>query len=124
MMQRRMIAGTGWLRGMRWAIGFSLATWLLIPANAWAVRELVAFKDFTLFKINETNVDSWKQRIKRNGRVEFKCKQPGPCSLEVDAIGIGRNQNVLYTCDKGAKVELLPSGILMVPRQCDGVLKP
>jgi len=90
-------------------------------ANSWGVEESVGFKDYTLYKLCEGEVDPWNQKMQGNGTVTYECDDGAGCNVVVNAIGICGSQDIRYTCDDGAVVTLLPSGVLLVPDDCDGV---
>ncbi len=109
------------------AMGLAIGMLALGAASSWAVRELVGFNNYTLFKFADGQVDDWTQKVQGNGTVKYECTDPDAsdptvsCQVVVDAIGIcGANQNIVYTCDDGAELILLPSGVLLVPDDCDG----
>ena len=103
----------------RIAIAVCLAIGILALGAANTQAESVGFKDYTLFKFGDDHVDKWKQRVKFNGMVAYTC-QADYCHFEMDAISIGGGKNIFYTCDRGAKLMLLQSGILLVPDDCVG----
>jgi len=110
------------------AVGLAISILALGATNSWAGRESVGFANFTLFKFVEGQVEDWTQKVMGNGTVEYECKDPDAnmpndsCQAVVDAIGICTtgNKNVIYTCDEDAVLILLPSGVLLVPDDCDG----
>ncbi len=108
------------------AMGLAIGMLALGAASSWG--ELVGFKNYTLFKFANGQVDDWTQRVQGNGTVKYECTDPGAsdltdsCQVVVDAIGIcAATENIVYTCDDGAELILLPSGVLLVPDDCDGV---
>ena len=112
------------LRFGRIAIVAGLAIGMLVfsAANSWAV-ELVGFNNYTLYKFCEDEVAPWTQKIQGTGMVKYECDDAASgCFIVVDAIGIcGNTQDLRYTCDDGAEVTLLPSGVLLIPEDCTGV---
>ena len=110
------------------AMGLAIGMLALGAASSWAVRELVGFNNYTLFKFADGQVDDWTQKVQGNGTVKYECTDPDAsnptdsCQVVVDAIDIcGATEDILYTCDDGAVLILLPSGVLLVPDDCDGV---
>jgi len=96
---------------------------LFVSANSWAggVMESVGFKDYTLFKFCEGEVDDWNQRKHFDGSVKWTCEDTnGGCHLVVNAIGICGSQDIRYDCVDGAKVTLLRNSVLLVPDDCMG----
>jgi len=101
--------------------GLAFGMLTLGAANSWAqVEESVGFKNYTLYKLCEGEVDPWNQKIQGIGTVTYECDDEAGCNLVVDAIGICGNQDIRYTCNDGAVVTLLPSGVLLVPDDCEG----
>jgi len=107
------------------AVGLAISILALGATNSWA--ESVGFANLTLFKFANGQVDDWTQKVLGNGTVEYECKDPDAsvpedsCQVVVDAIGIcGANENITYTCDDGAVLILLSSGVLLVPDDCGG----
>ena len=93
-------------------------------ANAWAAAQFNALREYDHFKFEASEADDWIQSGKGN-QLQFECIDDSDgCEVVVVGVGVGAGNpiKILYTCAFGAKLLLLPSGILILQNDCDGSL--
>ena len=93
--------------------------------KTWAAEEFNALREYELFKFTVLEADSWSQDVKGNQLVEYVCEDSiDGCVVEVLGVKVGGGVviNIGYDCDFGAKLILLPSGVLLIPNECDGAV--
>lgn len=106
-------------------VGLAIGLLAFGATNTWANLEFNALKVYDLFKFAAGEAADWNQKVKGNGIVEYECNDSTDgCKVEAVGVGVGGGViiNIEYTCADGAKLLLLPSGILLIQNDCDGAV--
>ena len=109
----------------RYSIVFlAIGLLMLRPGNPWAAAELNAIRNYDLLKFEELEADDWIQKVTGNQLVEYECNDIDGCVVVVLGVGVGggRVLYIRYQCVDGAKLLLLPSGVALIPDDCDGAV--